>query len=144
MGCMQKNSLGGPFDGQNQNQPFWAPRCRLSHLPACWLHFIYVLLDLVNWWFNLRITSDCDKRDGWSTKRGVNEGVRIEVVMEVSDRKKTRKHESSLFMIYWICIREGGAWPVSGGFRYWNLLFLVQGVGKGTEGLCGRWVWTPI
>lgn len=80
-----------------------------------------------------------------STKREVvTKGVRIEV-MEVNDRKKTRKHvrENSLYMIHCarICLGEGGAWPVSGGLRYLNLHFLVQGVGKGTEEeLRGKWV----
>lgn len=65
--------------------------------------------------------------------------------MEVNDRKKNKKRvrESSLYMIHCakICLGEGGARTVSGGLRYLNLRFLVQGVGKGTEEeLRGKWV----
>lgn len=105
------------------------------------------MLEFGNWWFNFRIISDCDKREGWTKvlkRQVVNEGVGIEV-MEVNARKKTRKQvrESSLHLMHCTRIRiERGAWPVSGYWRYFNLHFLVQGIGKGTEELCGRWVWT--
>lgn len=81
--------------------PSWGPRqkpgCRLPQpLHTGWWHFIWAMLDLDNWWFNLRILWPCQalkmgRKMHVNTKRAVVEyRIRTEVV-EVHCRKKARK-----------------------------------------------------